>query len=53
MNDSWASLRITGLLIVAAITARPPLMEAADLPRPVVKVVESGESKLKLEEVSR
>ena len=51
INDLAASIRIAGLLFFVAILSHPPLAAAADPPRPVVKVVEGGESKLKPEEV--
>ena len=43
-------LGFVGLLFCAAITTRPSLVRAADQLRPVVKVVEGGESKLKPED---
>lgn len=65
MNHSSSSIRLglAGFLFCAAITTRPSLVAAAELPgkttrsqkaadspRPVVKVVEGGESKVKPED---
>jgi photosystem II stability/assembly factor-like uncharacterized protein len=45
------SICIAGLLFFAAVATHPPFVAAADPHRPVVKVVEGGESKLKPEDV--
>lgn len=50
MHDLSPSIRIAGLLFFAAIATQPALVAAADPPRPVVKVVEGGESQLKPED---
>ena len=51
MHDLSPSIRVAGLLFFAAIATQPALVAAADPPRPVVKVVEGGESQLKPEDV--
>lgn len=51
MNALSRSIRTAGLLCFAAIATHPAIVAAADPPRPVVKVVEGGESELKPEDV--
>jgi photosystem II stability/assembly factor-like uncharacterized protein len=51
MIDLSPRIRIAGLLFFTAITTCSAFVEAADPPRPVVKVVEGGESRLKPEDV--
>ena len=51
MIDLSPSIRIAGLLFFTAITTCSVFVEAADPPRPIVKVVEGGESLLKPEDV--
>ena len=51
MSALSCSIRIAGLLFFAAIATHPAIVAAADPPRPVVKVVEDGESQLKPEDV--